>query len=110
VTDPSATDKAASAAPIELSEDDVRHLASLARIGMTDDDVQRFRTELSSILDHFDVLAAIDTEGVEPTNNGADLLNVMVADKARESATHEQTMANAPASENAYFRVRAVLD
>ena len=103
-------DSAASAAHIELSADDVRHLASLARIGMTDDEVQKFRTDLSSILDHFDVLAAIDTEGVEPTNNGADLLNVMVADKSRASATHEQTMANAPTSEDAYFRVRAVLD
>ena len=110
MTDPTPNDENAAAAQVELSEDDVRHLASLARIGMTDDDVQKFRTDLSSILDHFDVLAAIDTDGVEPTNNGADLLNVMVADQARDSATHDQTMANAPRAEDAYFRVRAVLD
>ena len=110
MTDPTQEENATAAAHVELSEDDVRHLASLARIGMTDDDLQKFRTDLSSILDHFDVLAAIDTAGVEPTNNGADLLNVMVADKARDSATHDQTMANAPTSEDAYFRVRAVLD
>ena len=104
------TDDAASPPSSDLSEDDVRHIALLARIGMTDDDLQRFRIDLSSILGHFDVLAAIDTDGVEPTNNGADLLNVMVSDTARESASLEQTMANAPTPENSFFRVRAVLD
>ncbi len=93
----------------ELSADDVRHIAALARIGMTDEDVERFRTELSSILGHFDVLARIDTEGVEPTNNGADLLNVMVADESRPSLPSERVLANATTREDDLFRVKAVL-
>ena len=94
----------------ELSLDEVRHIATLARLGLTDDELEKFRTDLSSILAHFDVLAAIDTDGIEPTNNGVDLLNVIAADEPRPSAPLVDVFANASGKEDTFFRVRAVLD
>ncbi len=85
-------------------------MAALARIGMTDADLEKFRTELSSILAHFDVLARIDTTDVEPTANGADLLNVTAPDRARPSLSDSDVFANAPAQEGSLFRVKAVLE
>jgi aspartyl-tRNA(Asn)/glutamyl-tRNA(Gln) amidotransferase subunit C len=93
-----------------LSHDDVRHIATLARIGMTDADVEKFRRDLSSIIGHFDALARIDTEDVEPTMNGADADNVMADDAPGACLTVEQVLVNAPVREDDYLRVRGVLD
>ena len=94
----------------EFTAEQVRHLASLVRIELTSDEVEEFRTELASILSHIDALSEIDTEGVPPTNNGADLLNVQDADASQPAMPREQILANAPQREDEYFRVHAVLD
>ena len=88
----------------------VRHLASLVRIELTDSEVEEFRSELSSILSHIDALSEIDTAGIPPTNNGADLQNVEAEDASRPSLPRDQILANAPQREDEYFRVHAVLD
>ncbi|MDE2967507.1 MAG: Asp-tRNA(Asn)/Glu-tRNA(Gln) amidotransferase subunit GatC [Chloroflexota bacterium] len=88
----------------------VRHLASLVRIELTDSEVEEFRSELASILFHIDALSEIDTTGVPPTNNGADLLNVQDDDASVPAMEREQILANAPQREDEYFRVHAVLD
>lgn len=93
-----------------LTVDDVRHIATLARIGMTDQEVEKFRGELSSIIGHCNALALIDTDGVEPTMNGADVTNVMADDVSRPSLTVEEALANAPQRHDDYLRVRAVLE
>ena len=93
-----------------MTPDEVRHIALLARIGMTDEEVARFQGDLSSILDHIRVLEAIDTAGVPPTANGADLLNVTASDEARPSHDRDAVLRNAPAIEEGLFRVRAVLE
>ena len=59
-----------------LSTDDVRDIARLARIAISDDEVERMRDQLSSILDHFEVLSDIDTDDVPPTAQSFDLTNV----------------------------------
>ena len=94
----------------QFSAEQVRHLASLVRIGMTDEEVEEFRTELGGILSHIQALTEIDTEGVPPTNNGADLLNVQDDDRSRPAMPTEAILANAPQREANYFRVHAVLD
>ena len=88
----------------------VRHLASLVRIELTDSEVEEFRSELAGILFHIDALSEIDTTGVPPTNNGADLLNVQDDDASVPAMEREQILANAPQREDEYFRVHAVLD
>ncbi len=93
-----------------LTREEVLHVARLARIGLTDADVEKFREQLSSIIEHFDVLSRIDTTGVEPTTHTLPLVGVMGADEPRPSLTHEQVLANAPLEHDGYLRVRAVLD
>jgi aspartyl-tRNA(Asn)/glutamyl-tRNA(Gln) amidotransferase subunit C len=93
-----------------LTRDEVRHIARLARLGLTDAEVERLRDQLSSILDHFQGLNAFDTEGVPPTAQTLDLLNVERADEPTASADREAVLANAPRREGPYFRVRAVLE
>ena len=95
---------------MELSLDDVRHIAILARIGLSDADLLRFQHDLSGILSHIQELQQIDTAGVPPTANGADLLNVTASDEPTDSLPREDVLANAPAQEDGYFRVRAVLE
>lgn len=95
---------------MRLTTDEVRHIAALARIGMTDHDIQRMGEEMSHILENFDVLDQVDTDGVEPTGHSVDLTSVMRDDEATESLPIEDMLANAPAREEDLIRVRAVLE
>jgi aspartyl-tRNA(Asn)/glutamyl-tRNA(Gln) amidotransferase subunit C len=93
-----------------LTSEEVLHIARLARIALTGDDVQRFTAQLSGILDHFAALTAVDTEGIEPTAHPLPLSNVMRADLVAPSLSQREALANAPLAEDGYVRVRAVLE
>lgn len=93
-----------------LTSEEVLHIARLARIAVTNADVQRFTAQLSGILDHFAALTAVDTEGIEPTAHPLPLSNVMRADLVAPSLTQAEALANAPRTEDGYVRVRAVLE
>ena len=93
-----------------LSREEVLHVARLARIGLTDADVEKFQGQLSVILDNFEALRQIDTTDVEPTTHTLPLESVMAADEPADSLTSEQVLANAPLHHDGYLRVRAVLD
>lgn len=95
---------------MSLSPEEVLHIARLARIALTPADVDRLTAQLSAILDHFAALAAVDTEGLEPTAHPLPLTNVMRADVVTASLTRGEAMANAPEAEDGFFRVRAVLE
>lgn len=95
---------------MSLSPDEVREIAHLARLGVTDADVERFTSQLSTILDQFAALAAIDTEDVEPTAHPLPLANVMRDDAVTPSFPREAILANAPETEDGLLRVRAVLE
>jgi aspartyl-tRNA(Asn)/glutamyl-tRNA(Gln) amidotransferase subunit C len=93
-----------------LSEAEVRHLARLARVSVSDEEVARLQAQLSTILEHFELLNAIDTEGVPPTAQSFDLSNVEREDASRPSPPREELLANAPKTDGPYVRVRAVLE
>lgn len=93
-----------------LTTEEVRHIARLARLALSDDEVERYREQLSGILDHFNVLNDIDTSDVPPTAQSLDLANVTRPDVLRPSMPTEDVLANAPRAEDGYLRVRAVLD
>jgi aspartyl-tRNA(Asn)/glutamyl-tRNA(Gln) amidotransferase subunit C len=93
-----------------LTSEEVLHIAHLARIALSEADVQRFTAQLSGILDHFAALAAVDTEGLEPTAHPLPLSNVMRADTVAPSLSQADALANAPEREDGFFRVRAVLE
>ena len=93
-----------------ITREEVLHVARLARIGLTDAEVEKFQQQLSSIIAHFDVLRSIDTSGVEPTTHTLPLTGVMGDDEPRPSLAPEEVLANAPLAYDGYLRVRAVLD
>ncbi|MDI6857513.1 MAG: Asp-tRNA(Asn)/Glu-tRNA(Gln) amidotransferase subunit GatC [Dehalococcoidia bacterium] len=93
-----------------LTREEVEHLAKLARLGLSEADKARFEEQLSEILDHFDVLRQIDTEGVPPTAHTLPLENVYDSDHARPSFPSDDILANAPLREDSLFRVRAILE
>ena len=95
---------------MSLTPDEVRHIARLARLGVTDEDVERFSGQLSAILDFFEELKRIDTENVPPTAYARELHNVMRDDEPGPSAEAEDVLANAPHRDGEYFRVRAILE
>ena len=93
-----------------ISADEVRRIAGLARLGLDAGEVERLAGQLSDILGHFEALAAVDTEGVEPTAHPLPLRNVMRADEVAPSLAREEALANAPEVEDGLIRVRAVLE
>lgn len=93
-----------------LTREEVLHVAKLARVGVTDDDVAKFQSQLSDILDHFTALSEIDTTDVPPTTQSLPVVNVMGQDEPRSSLPQEEVLQNAPIQQEGYLRVRAVLE
>ena len=93
-----------------LTREEVLHIAHLARVGLSDDEVAKFQEQLSDILDHFETLRELDTEDVPPTSHPLPLESVMRPDEARPSLPREDILANAPQADEGAFRVRAVLE
>ena len=93
-----------------ISRDEVLHISRLARLGLSEAEIDRLTTQLSDILGHFEALAAVDTEGVEPTAHPLPLQNVMRADEVAPSLPREDALGNAPEVEDGLIRVRAVLE
>jgi len=95
---------------MKLSREEVLHIARLARLGLTEDEVDRFREQLSNILENFEVLQQVDTSDVPPTAHTVALENVVKDDEVADSLPQEQVLANAPRREGEFFRVRPVLE
>ncbi len=93
-----------------LSREQVKHIATLARVGLTEEDISRFSHQLSEILEYFERLRQVDTEGVPPTAHTLPLHNVMRDDEPGPPYPRNDILANAPLPEGDYFRVRAILD
>ena len=93
-----------------IDHEQVRHIAALARISLTDDEVDSFARQLSDILDQFEILQSLDTTGVSPTAHVAGLDNVLRDDEPADSLPADDTLRNAPRRRGDFFQVRAVLD
>ena len=94
---------------MRLSREEVLHIARLARLGLDEVEVDRFREQLSNLLEHFRVLQQVDTTGVAPTAQSIALQNVIRDDSWQASLSPDQILANAPQKESDFFRVRPVL-
>jgi aspartyl-tRNA(Asn)/glutamyl-tRNA(Gln) amidotransferase subunit C len=95
---------------VSLSRSEVEHVAKLARLSLTEEELSLFEEQLSKILDHAQTVTALDTEGVNPTFSTMPLLNVFRPDQVVPPMTQEDALANAPAPEEGYFRVPRILD
>jgi aspartyl-tRNA(Asn)/glutamyl-tRNA(Gln) amidotransferase subunit C len=95
---------------MQLSRDDVEHVALLARLALTDDEIERLRTELASILENVAAFGELDLSSIPPSAQVIPRTNVMREDIAGACLPREQALANALETEDGFFRVPAVFD
>ncbi|UCB42902.1 MAG: Asp-tRNA(Asn)/Glu-tRNA(Gln) amidotransferase subunit GatC [Dehalococcoidales bacterium] len=95
---------------MKLSREEVLHIAQLARLGVSDEDVERAREQLSNILENFEILQSVDTDDIPPTAQSLVLQNVLREDESCDSFPRKDILANAPQEDEDSFRVRAVLE
>lgn len=95
---------------MKLSREEVEHIAVLARIGFKEAELEKFREQLSNILENFEILQQVDTSDVTPTAYTIALENVLREDDVIPSLSDGEVLANAPDTEEGYFRIRAVLE
>ena len=95
---------------MKLSREEVLHIAALAKVGVTEADVENFREQLSNILENFEALQKLDTAGVPPTSQSIVLQNVIMEDEVRPSLPMEDVLSNAPRREGDFFKVKIVLE
>jgi aspartyl-tRNA(Asn)/glutamyl-tRNA(Gln) amidotransferase subunit C len=93
---------------VEIGRDEVLKVARLARLALTDEEVERFRGQLSAILEAVGKVSELDLGGVPPTSHPLDLVNVLAEDEPRPSLTREDALANAPDPEDGFFGVPPV--
>ena len=97
-------------APSNITPDDVRHVARLARLELSEAELERMRAEMDAILAYMDKLRSLDTTGVEPTSHAVPLRNVMRDDEPRPSFPRDDMLANAPDRAGDFFRVPRIIE
>ena len=93
---------------MEIGRDEVLHVAKLARLELSDDEIERFREQLSAILEAVGTVSELDLSGVEPTSHPLEVVNVWDEDEPRPCLPREDALANAPDPEDGYFGVPPV--
>ncbi len=95
-----------------ISKDEVKHIANLARIGITDEEVEKFQKDLGAILDYVKELEGLDTDKVEPTSHVTGSENVMRDDEVRRKTSAEvrkRLMEAVPKKKDGYVKTKAIL-
>ena len=95
---------------MKLSREEVLRIARLARLGLSDEEINKMQEQMSNILANFEILEQVDTADVPPTAQSIALRNVMSDDEVAPSLPPDDILANAPRKESDFFRVRAVLE
>lgn len=94
--------------PLTLA--DVRHIAELAKLGLTTEEEEQLRDQLAAILDHFAQLQTVDTQAISPTATVLPIRTVLRDDVVLPSLPREEALRNAPATQDGHFCVRAILE
>lgn len=92
-----------------ISNEDVEHVARLARLALTDEEKGTFRRQLSDVLEHARIISEVDTSDVPPTSHTLPLVNVFRKDKSRPSLPRDEVTANASWAEDGAFRVPRIV-
>ncbi|RJQ42231.1 MAG: Asp-tRNA(Asn)/Glu-tRNA(Gln) amidotransferase subunit GatC [Gaiellales bacterium] len=93
-----------------ISHEDVRYVARLARLNIEEDELDRYVSQLTSIISHIDKIAELELEDVEPTTHVVRLSNVMRDDEVRPSVSREAALLNGPEVESGAFRVPPIIE
>ena len=95
---------------MKLTRDEVQHIALLARLGLSQEEIEKFTLQLSNILKNFEILEQVDTSSLSPTAQIVALQNVFRDDKPEVSCKVQDVLANAPQREDDFFKIRPVLE
>ncbi len=95
---------------MKLSSEEVQRIALLARMGLSEAETEKFRSQLSDILQNFEILQEVETSEILPTAHVTEMGNVMREDQTEASFPQNEILANAPQEEEGFFRVKAVLE
>ena len=93
----------------KISRDEVAHVAKLARLELTEDDLERFTEQLAAVLQHAEDVEALELDDVPPTAHPFPITNVLRPDEPRECDIRDEVLAVAPAAEDNMFRVPPIL-
>ncbi|HEX6595209.1 MAG TPA: Asp-tRNA(Asn)/Glu-tRNA(Gln) amidotransferase subunit GatC [Bacillota bacterium] len=93
-----------------ITKDRVKHVADLARLAITEEEVDMFTEHLRSMAVYKDKLSEVHTDGVQPTTHGVDVKNVLRKDEPKQWLTQEEVLKNAPDQEDGQFRVPSILE
>jgi aspartyl-tRNA(Asn)/glutamyl-tRNA(Gln) amidotransferase subunit C len=94
---------------MEIKREEVFHIASLAKLGLTENEVKMLSEQLSDIIDNFKILKQVDTENIPPTTQSIALQNVVKDDTVAASCPPRKILTNAPHQDGDFFRVHSVL-
>ncbi len=97
---------------MNLSKDEIQHIAKLARLELTDAELEKYGGQLSAVLNYIDQLKEVDVKGVEPTAQVTGLENVLREDVARDwdEKEIEEALADAPEREERFIKVKRVIE
>lgn len=95
---------------MSVTEKDVKYMADLARLQLSDEEVQSFAKDMNKILGYMELLDELDTENVEPLEHVIDLESRLRKDEAKEPLSHDDALKNAPDADSDYFRVPKVIE
>jgi aspartyl-tRNA(Asn)/glutamyl-tRNA(Gln) amidotransferase subunit C len=95
---------------MKLTLEEVKHIAELARLQLTDEEMARYAEQLSDILDYAARLQSIDTSGISPTERVSSAGNVLRKDETRPGLSQQELLDNAPETEKGQFRVPPILE
>lgn len=92
-----------------LTEQQIKHVAKLAKLELADNEVEKFQKQLSEVLDYFNILNEVDTERIEPTSQVTGLENVMREDKPVDSLSQEESLSGTNKTEKKMFKVEKII-
>ncbi|MEA2078043.1 MAG: Asp-tRNA(Asn)/Glu-tRNA(Gln) amidotransferase subunit GatC [Candidatus Marinimicrobia bacterium] len=92
-----------------ISQDEVKYIAGLAKLTLSEDEITLYTQQLSDILGYIEQLNELDVDNVEPMSHVLDIINVMREDKHLPSLSREEVMANAPDHDGEHFKVPRVV-
>jgi len=93
-----------------LSRDEVKHIAMLAKLSLTEEEIDMYAEQLSEILGYFDLLQELDTEDIQPTSTILSIRTVLRDDVPEQHMSRDELLENAADRDEVMFRVKAVLD
>jgi len=91
-----------------LSEEEVKHVAKLAKLTLTEEEIKKFQSQLSEVLNYVDVLKKLETKEIEPTSQVTGLENIFREDQTGQSLSAKEVLANAKEKNNGLFVIKAI--